>query len=178
MHLLTISFYEFGQFLRIVLWIFLPLFIIVLLVTTYIHHRRRTRESGLFMGEEGLLLAAEANGDDAPETAGVGEMGRQEGDNLYKALIWMKQKFEDYREQTDQRMGELKEEVEQRTGSVQQLQEELMQAKERIAELTGKLENNMNLLMNIHKELDRSLNPGGAPAALKPESADGGLSLD
>jgi hypothetical protein len=53
-----------------------------------------------------------------------------------------------------------------------------MQAKERIAELTGKLENNMNLLMNIHKELDRSLNPGGAPAALKPEAADGGLSLD
>jgi len=57
MHLLTISFYEFGQFLRILLWIFLPLFIIVLLITTYIHHRRRFRGAGIILENEGLLLA-------------------------------------------------------------------------------------------------------------------------
>lgn len=175
MHSLTISFYEFGQFLQIVLWIFLPLFVIVLLVTTYIHHRKKTRESGLFIGDEGLLLAAEVNGgEEGRSAAHVAEMGQPEGDNLYKALIWMKQKFEDYREQTDRRIGTLKEEADDKSGAVQQLQEELTQANEKITELTGKLESNMSLLMNIHKELDRSLNPEPTPAT--PEAANGGLS--
>ncbi|HVU57250.1 MAG TPA: hypothetical protein VHD83_19445 [Puia sp.] len=177
MHLLTITFYEFGQFLQIVLWIFLPLFVIVLLITTYIHHRRRFRASGILVENEGLLLAVEF-----PEGSGMTpaqetlDMGQPDGDNLYKGLLWMKQKFEDYREQTDQRIGTLKEQLEQRTTGEQLLKEELAQAKEKISELTGKLESNMSLLMNIHKELDRSLNIENAPATVTPEAANGGLS--
>lgn len=197
MHLLTVSFYEFGQFLRILLWIFLPLFIIVLLITTYIHYRRANRNAGVIVENEGLLLAVGAGEgpfSDQPVREGetpVSEvaraenslsegqtlMGQPDGDNLYKGLLWMKQKFEDYREQTDQRMGTLKEQLEQRTAVTQQLKEELAQAKEKIAELTGKLESNMNLLMNIHKELDRSLNIEKALPAATPEAASGGLSL-
>ncbi|HEY4207216.1 MAG TPA: hypothetical protein VGM31_10400 [Puia sp.] len=177
MHLLTVSFYEFGQFLRIVLWIFLPLFVIVLLVTTYIHHRRKGRETGLVLENEGLLLAGEPNGGSGttPGSADVADIGQPEGDNLYKSLIWMKQKFEDYREQADQRMWTLKEQLDQRTAAVQQLVDELTQAKGKIVELSDKLENNMSLLMNIHKELDRSLNMEvAAPAAITPEAANGG----
>jgi len=185
MHVLTISFYEFGQFLRILLWIFLPLFIIVLLITTYIHHRRRSRRAGIIVENEGLLLAVDPGEgvfSDQPFREGVApvsgavDMGQPDGDNLYKGLLWMKQKFEDYREQTDQRIGTLKEQLEQRTADTQQLKEELAQAKEKIAELTGKLESNMSLLMNIHKELDRSLNAEMALPAATPEAASGGLS--
>jgi hypothetical protein len=175
------------------------LFIIVLLITTYIHHRRRFRGAGIILENEGLLLAGEP-GEEAflndksggnanpvmeviPERAGSslpeGQtfVGQPDGDNLYKGLLWMKQKFEDYREQTDQRIGTLKEQLEQRTAVAQQLKEELAQAKEKIAELTGKLSSNMNLLMNIHKELDRSLNIEKALPAATPEAASGGLSL-
>lgn len=214
MHLLTISFYEFGQFLRILLWIFLPLFVIVLLITTYMHHRRRTREAGIIVENDGLLLAVEfpdgagtiapqetPERPTSPEGPDLGKAGARssdedlqtskgqaDGDNLYKGLLWMKQKFEDYREQADQRIGTLKEQLEQRTTVAQQLKEELTQAKERIAELTGKLESNMNLLMNIHKELDRSLNTEktpavgtpvtAMPATTTPEPASGGLSSE
>lgn len=87
----------------------------------------------------------------------------------------MKQKFEEYREQTDQRIGSLKEQLEQRTITTQQLQDELAEAKKRITGLTAKLEGNMNLLMNIHKELDRSLNMEKTPAVATPEAASGGL---
>ena len=197
MHLLTVSFYELGQFLRILLWIFLPLFIIVLLITTYIHYRRTNRNAAVIVENEGLLLAvgsgegafsdqpvregetpvSEVAGAESSLSEGQTLMGQPDGDNLYKGLLWMKQKFEDYREQTDQRMGTLKEQLEQRTAVTHQLKEELAQAKEKIAELTGKLESNMNLLMNIHKELDRSLNIEKALPAATPEAASGGLSL-
>jgi len=207
MHLLTITFYEFGQFLRILLWIFLPLFVIVLLITTYIHHRRKIREAGIIVENEGLLLAVgfpdgtgatsvtperagfagqpaggSLSGTEGPDREGACRSSSDEdlqpdGDNLYKGLLWMKQKFENYREQADQRIGTLKEQLEQRTTVAQQLKEELAQAKERIAELTGKLESNMSLLMNIHKELDRSLNMEKALPAATPEAASGGLSL-
>ena len=192
MHTLIVSFYEFGQFLRILLWIFLPLFIIVLLITTYIHHRRKFRNAGIILEKDGLLLAVEAGEEafqsekpgadaspvvDASPVADVTDVGQPDGDNLYKGLLWMKQKFEDYREQTDQRIGTLKEQLEQRTVVAQQLKEELAQAKEKIAELTAKLSTNMTLLMNIHKELDRSLNIEKALPPATPEAAGGGLSL-
>jgi hypothetical protein len=192
MHPLTISFYELGQFLRIVLWIFLPLFVIVLLVTTYIHHRRKMRDAGVFMESHGLVLAMEGiegaypgekPASDASPVLEVIDMDQPDGDNLYKGLLWMKQKFEDYREQADQRIAMLKEQLDQRTAAVQQIKDELTRAKEKIVELTGKLENNMSLLMNIHRELDRSLSveqpdrslmAEKAPAGATPEAASGG----
>jgi hypothetical protein len=177
MHLLTISFYEFGQFLRILLWIFLPLFVIVLLVTTYIHHRRRLRESVIFLETEGLVLAMEAGNSELPQEGPsadaspvfeVIDMEQADGDNLYKGMLWMKQKFEEYREQADQRIGALKEQLDRQTAAASQLREELALAREKIAELTGKLEGNMSLLMNIHRELDRSLNTEKTAAAETP----------
>lgn len=154
MHLLLITLYELGQFLRIVGWVFLPLFVIVLLITAYLHHRRkRQMRASVPAGEEFLL--SERSG--SPETEpGWGEPGE---DHLYKGFLWMKQKFEEYREQSDQRVSALK--------------EELAQAKERIADLTSKLEHNMRLLIDIHKEMDRPVTVESPPAAM-PEAASGG----
>jgi flagellar biosynthesis/type III secretory pathway M-ring protein FliF/YscJ len=158
MQLLVISLYELGQFLRIVGWVFVPIFVIVLLITTYIHHRRKRR------APEMALAVAAADGNNGEEV---------EEDNLYKGMLWMKDKFEAYREQADERVGALKIQLDQRTSLIEVLKEELEQAKEKIAGLTGKLENNMNLLMNAHKELDRSLGTE-QPQAITPEAAIGG----
>ena len=60
MYLLTIDLYELGQYLRIVLWICLPLIIISLLVTTWLHYRRRMLDpGGLRLSVEGLDNAME-----------------------------------------------------------------------------------------------------------------------
>ncbi|HVW61408.1 MAG TPA: hypothetical protein VHC48_15260 [Puia sp.] len=154
MYLLLITLYELGQFLRIVGWVFLPLFVIVLLVTAYLHHRRKRQiRASVPDGEEFLL----SEGSGSPET--VPERGEPDEDHLYKGFLWMKQKFEEYREQSDQRVSVLK--------------EELAQAKEKIADLTSKLEHNMRLLMDIHKEMDRPVTVESSPAAM-PEAASGG----
>jgi hypothetical protein len=45
MYLSLVTLSEFGQFLQILLWVFLPIFILSLLVTTYLHYRKRARET-------------------------------------------------------------------------------------------------------------------------------------
>jgi uncharacterized coiled-coil protein SlyX len=164
MHLLAISLFELGQFLRIVLWVFLPIFVIVLLITTYIHHRRRRRPPQLALEAGELFVSA------GPISA---DLEQPEGDSLYKGLLWMKEKFEEYRVQSDERMSALKADLNQRAATIEALKEELAQAQEKIADLSGKLENNMGLLMKIHKELDTSLTAEPAMATM-PEAASGG----
>jgi len=91
----------------------------------------------------------------------------------YKGMLWIKEKFEEYRLQTDERMGALRTELDRRGAIIENLNEELMQAREKITDLSTKLEKNMSLLMNIHKELDRSLSVESSLAAT-PEAASGG----
>ena len=164
MHLLLITLYELGQFLRIVLWIFLPLFVIVLLITTYLHHRRKSRAGEVAVEGEELLL---------PEGSVPADREEPDEDNLYKGLLWMKEKFEEYRVQSDERVSNLKAQLDERGAAIETLKDELMQAQGKIVDLTNKLESNMSLLMNTHKELDRSLNTEG-PLVSTPEAASGG----
>ncbi|HXB92045.1 MAG TPA: hypothetical protein VNU72_07145, partial [Puia sp.] len=88
MSFLTINLYEVGQFLRIFLWIFLPLSMISLLVTTYFHYRRK-RRSGARMalsidgyvfsqGEDEMSPFLSAPGFSGPEEAGRDGTGRKE----------------------------------------------------------------------------------------------------
>src|SRR6187402_546733 len=69
----------------------------------------------------------------------------------YKGMLWIKDKFEEYRIQADERMGALRIELDRRVMTIELLNEELVRAKEKIADLSTKLEKNMSLLMNIHK---------------------------
>ena len=58
MFLLLVSLYEFGQFLRILLWISVPMFIIAMLVTTWLHYRRRRKtQDEMALSMEGLDLS-------------------------------------------------------------------------------------------------------------------------
>jgi hypothetical protein len=153
MYLPTIDLYELGQYLRIILWICLPLIIISLLVTTWLHYRRRLLDpGGLRLSVEGLDNSmepesishlpgdslsyrehdpdeqAERNPDNSaaepipddharPIPADNDQWGKESviewkgKDNIYQGILWMKAKYEQHRDQADQRYELLKEEL-------------------------------------------------------------------
>ncbi|HXO74459.1 MAG TPA: hypothetical protein VN824_04495 [Puia sp.] len=138
MFLLLVNLYEFGQFLRILLWISVPMFIVAMLVTTWLHYRRRRKtQDQMALAMEGLdlsaapeiLIAAMKRGAALPMLAAESELAAGEGaepvsgeeretiapadaiENMYKGILWMKEKYEQYRDMADQRIEELKEQV-------------------------------------------------------------------
>lgn len=186
MFLLLVNLYEFGQFLRILLWISVPMFIVAMLVTTWLHYRRRRKtQDEMALSMEGLDLSAPPeiliaamkrmaasptlSGENAPasdtshatasdtssmpvsdtasmlasgtastltgagDSAVAPEPGLAAGeaidpaiegegeretiapadavDNMYKGILWMKEKYEQYRDMADQRIEQLKEQV-------------------------------------------------------------------
>ena len=143
MHLTVISGYELGQFLRILLWICVPGAMCALLVTTWLQYRRRERFTrGLFLsmegapGEEEAMQSAyhgvandevvrdepegvkpEQSRDDRVEEAArrvADSFGEEDyKENLYKGILWMKDKYEQYRDMADQRYERLKDQLTQ-----------------------------------------------------------------
>ncbi|HZE83060.1 MAG TPA: hypothetical protein VE035_02075, partial [Puia sp.] len=140
MYLFLVTLSEFGQFLQILLWIFLPVFIVSLLVTTYLHYRKKTREAA----EEAQYMPAFSDFSSAssPEvspalraailsSAGLEDLSgshaaeslssrsedssdrqhpAEDSDNPYKGLLWMKNKYEQDRELADLKYEQLKSE--------------------------------------------------------------------
>jgi hypothetical protein len=108
MHLLAVSLYEFGQFLRILLWVFIPMVIITSLITTYIHYRNKRQQH--------------APGGQSPFSDQYGDTQGQYHDTqnrlasidttgAYQGMLWIKEKYEQYREAADQKYERLKEEL-------------------------------------------------------------------
>jgi hypothetical protein len=228
MYLLTIDLYELGQYLRILLWICLPLIIISLLVTTWIHHRRRMLNPAGWQMSVGLDNGMEPDGiqpngtqperishlpedslsyreddpdqrtpDDHPEPipahnnpADNDQWGNEtvtewKGKyNIYQGILWMKAKYEQYRDQADQRYELLKEELKRSecryqdlllsieenkiilpaTGRQQELmtiiddlEEQLRIERLKVEDLVARLQTNSQLLLNIYKELDKPI---------------------
>jgi len=247
-----------GQFLRLLLWIFLPVGIFYLLVSTWLRYRQSEKAAG------GLRLAVESfSGHDGSEDghaagrgnehaagrgngyAGAGEEGYKVGytadtagttaevseeeagkETIYRGILWMKEKYEQYREQTDKRYELLREELarsEQRYQDlllsmeqnknnalrmavpreeellaemsagegeilaearveeglagrsagelaevrgelgakqlvIEELEKQLRVERLKVEELVVKLQTNSQLLLNIYKELDKSIN--------------------
>jgi hypothetical protein len=140
MHLTMINGYEFGQLLRILLWICVPIAMGILLVTTWLQYRRRQKfTDGLLLSVEGVSSGEEEAMASSYHAAGVEEPGgdaaaindqskddRVEGpvprvaemfgeddykENLYKGILWMKDKYEQYRDMADQRYERLKDQL-------------------------------------------------------------------
>jgi hypothetical protein len=168
MYLLTINLYELGQFLRIVLWIFLPMVILSMLITTWLHYRRKEREQG------GLLLAVEGFGrlpDGEPETIRqeatlstgsadstatatadstvtadsthptdppAREEWNEGNENIYRGILWMKEKYEQYRDMADRRYEQLREELGRSEQRYQDLMLVLEESKRRSLEVVAK----------------------------------------
>jgi len=132
MRLLLVSLYEFGQFLQIVLWIALPMAVLSVLITTYLHYRKRRKltdpvqeitETRSAMVEEGENLV-------------------REGENAYKGLLWMKTRYEQDREQAEKKYAAL--------------QQELRHSEDRYSELQGVYLQTRELLIRIQQELNSS----------------------
>src|SRR5258707_5334282 len=110
MYFLAVNLYEFGQFLQILLWISLPMVLIALLVTTYLHYRKKRKQKD----EEDHLPGYAPDSDRLANGLLIGEPAavlQEEGGNAYRGLLWMKDKYEQYREQTDRKYEKLKEEL-------------------------------------------------------------------
>lgn len=144
MYSLLISLYEFGQFLRIFLWITLPAAVIAMLVSTYFHYRKKrgeqegavyaiegyglagrgeTRIEGYVAGESGpgALEGWKTEGSEEKRKTGDDEKEevREDGPNekvqanekIYRGILWMKEKYEQYRDLADRRYEQVKEEL-------------------------------------------------------------------
>jgi len=133
MHLLLVNLYEFGLFLRILLWISVPLIVVTLLVTIWLHYRSRRKDGDeLRFSMEGMDITAEpadllAAIQGRRMTVGIEEAGSSEGptggekredefsererNRMYKGILWMKEKYEQYRDLADQRIEQLKNEL-------------------------------------------------------------------
>src|SRR5882757_472690 len=110
MYFLAVNLYEFGQFLQILLWISLPMVLIALLVTTYLHYRRKRKQKN----EEAPLPGYAPAGDRLANGLLIGEPAAalpEENGNAYRGLLWMKDKYEQYRHQNDRKYENLKEEL-------------------------------------------------------------------
>lgn len=193
MHLLLVNLYEFGLFLRILLWISIPLIVVTLLVTTWLHYRSRRRAGNeLRLSMEGMdisatpeeILAAiqgrrRTEGEEIEGAAGyegaalgagdlVGEGGdsnvveeptESERNRMYKGILWMKEKYEQYRELADQRIEHLKDELARSEQRYQDLVDKRVEERapdtERLLEEKGRqLEEKDHLLESKNRQIE------------------------
>jgi hypothetical protein len=124
MCLLSVGLETLGLLLRVWLWISVPMAVIILCVGTWMNYLRTVRSKG------SLRLAVESSGRDGEFSSGVeghraDELGNVERvdtsdreelsatgrETIYQGILWMKEKYEQYREQADLRYELLREEL-------------------------------------------------------------------
>jgi hypothetical protein len=162
-----------GLLLRVWLWISVPMAVIILLVATWINYLRKIRPKvGLQLAVEGLggevlpggdmligrdevvgagdpLLVESGEATGGGEAAGGGEEGAREEltatgkETIYRGILWMKEKYEQYREQADLRY--------------ERLREELGRSERRYQELLATMEQNKNLTTGMMSDGQREL---------------------
>jgi hypothetical protein len=116
---LIINGYEFGQWLRILLWIGMPLTVFLTLLTTWLNYRRSHGAGRLRLSMEGMdnggafsLESEDLNGDGRVDTERSVKDGEEDyKENLYKGILWMKEKYEQYRDLADERHERLKDQL-------------------------------------------------------------------
>jgi len=122
MHLSAISLFELGQFLRIFLWIFLPIFILSILITSYIHYRKRRKKKE----QENAVARLPFDRDDhaVPDRFYSNADARPEdGNSAYRGLLWLKDKYERERERSTAKYMQLKEEHKQLKEKFEELED-------------------------------------------------------
>jgi len=86
MYLLELSYYEFGQFIQIVLWISVPLIVVSMAVTIFLHYRRKRKQrnhAALFPEQEygpvaiHPLLSQPANNTSTDNTIAVAQQQQE-----------------------------------------------------------------------------------------------------
>jgi DNA repair exonuclease SbcCD ATPase subunit len=95
--------------------------ILSMMVTTWLHYRRKRRETGgVFLsiglnpgeGEDEVFVPVRESGKTGSRgTEDPEEEDQEYKDTVYKGILWMKEKYEQYRDMSDQRYERLKEEL-------------------------------------------------------------------
>jgi hypothetical protein len=144
--------YELGQLLRILLWILLPAAVLSLIINTWFQYRRKWRPADQMFLYEGLGEEYEGLGEEmgSPDEellahekegpAGEGSTPDQRlsdrdparenwemdaaNERIYKGVLWMKEKYEQFRAFADRRYELVKEEL----ARVQQQYQHLLDA--------------------------------------------------
>ena len=154
MRLLIVTLYEFGQFLQILLWISLPMAVVAILITTYLHYRKKRAE---------VLVPAAVD-----EEERAGESWPEDSNHPYQGYLWMKDKYEEYRQQADDRYYQLKAQLSGEQVRVKELNTTIGDLNNTITDLSARLEANRRLLLNIHNELNNSLKGESLPPLPAP----------
>jgi hypothetical protein len=100
MRLLTVTLYEFRQFLQILMWIAIPLTIVTLTITVVVHYWRKKRKKE----DDFLQPSPDINSMVLPR---LGEMP-DEGDPAYQGMLWLRSKYQQDIELADQKQEALK----------------------------------------------------------------------
>lgn len=117
-----------GQSVSLLLWIFLPMGICYLLYIAWTRYRRpgKAAAGGLRFAVEGFGGYGGAAGDGYADAAGIAagvsdDVSEEESDEvseeeagketIYRGILWMKEKYEQYREQADRKYESLREEL-------------------------------------------------------------------
>jgi predicted RNase H-like nuclease (RuvC/YqgF family) len=190
-----------------------------MLITTYLHYRRKDKVTeDLVLSVEGYnpqddgkelivnrlsqvqpVTSADSvsdpnspgEGEDPDAGVSAEEEDPQQQENMYKGILWMKEKFEQYRDLADQRYEQLKEELNrsekkyydllaamqggnaiapadngEKDRRVEELEQQLQTERLKVEELAAKLQNSSQLLLNIYQELDKSLNTAAVRSGL------------
>jgi hypothetical protein len=129
-HLSMIDSYELGELLRILLWIMLPAVVLFIIINTWLQYRRKWKladQMFLYEGqEEGGGVRGEIQPvreeirpvfeevqpvlEEVPPARGNWEMDAA-NERIYKGILWMKEKYEQFREFADRRYELVKEEL-------------------------------------------------------------------
>jgi hypothetical protein len=179
MCLLSIGLETLGLLLRVWLWIA----VILLLVATWLNYLRTVRSKGsLRLAVEGLggevrpgndeLERVEPGGDweerDQEESERE-ESEREESDHeqsereeltatgketIYQGILWMKEKYEQYREQADRQLAAVRVQLDLKRAIVEDLEAQLRSERLKVGELVQKLQANSELMLRIYRELE------------------------
>ena len=116
---LIINGYQFGQWLLILLWVGLPVTMFLAMWTTWYNYQRGRMTAHLLLAVEGIdegggfsIEPDDLSGDGRVDTERSVKDGEEDyKENLYKGILWMKEKYEQYRDLADERYERLKDQL-------------------------------------------------------------------
>jgi hypothetical protein len=178
-----------GLLLRIWLWISLPTAVIILMVATWMNYLRNIRPKGdlqlavegfggevspgggdIFVRRDDLVGAGEALlGEGGGEASSEEELTATGKETIYQGILWMKQKYEQYRDLADRRYEQLREElgrsehryqdllatIEQKTIEQEEMETQLRSERMKVEELVAILQANTRMLQKVIPELGK-----------------------
>src|SRR5580692_7582774 len=183
MCLLSVGLETLGLLLRVWLWISVPIAVILLLVATWLNYLRSSRSKGnMRLSVEGLggkvrpgndgLEGGESvdysdredsnredREDSKQEDSPQEESDREEltatgKETIYQGILWMKEKYEQYREQADRQLAAVRVQLDLKRAIVEDLEAQLRSERLKVGELVQKLQANSELMLRIYRELE------------------------